>query len=58
MISRAYGNYLGVAELQRYISAAAGVQVGELIVVAGHAELDDGNQRAVTKMLQELATET
>jgi thymidylate synthase len=55
MISRAYGNYLGVAELQRHISAAVRVQLGELIVIAGHAELEAGNQRAVREMLHELA---
>jgi hypothetical protein len=40
MTLKAYGNYLGLAELQRYVAAATGFRPGELTVIAGHAELD------------------
>jgi thymidylate synthase len=54
IIERGYGNFLGLAELQGYIAQSARAGVGELIVTAGHAELD-GLARPVAKMLQELA---
>jgi thymidylate synthase len=53
LVGRAYGNYLGLAELQRYIARAAGVAVGELMVTIGHAELD-GSKTAVGELLAEL----
>jgi hypothetical protein len=40
VILKGYGNYLGLAELQRYMAAATGFVPGELAVVAGHAVLD------------------
>jgi thymidylate synthase len=40
LIERAYGNYLGLAELQTYIAAAAGLTPGELMILASHASLD------------------
>jgi hypothetical protein len=40
IIERAYGNYLGLAQLQSYIAAAVGLQPGELMVLATHASLD------------------
>jgi hypothetical protein len=40
IVYRGYGNFLGLAELQAYIAAAAGVEVGELLMTFGHAELD------------------
>jgi hypothetical protein len=40
LVERAYGNYLGLAGLQRYIAAATGLALGELVVIAGHAEID------------------
>jgi thymidylate synthase len=39
MIRKGYGNLLGLAELQRYIAAATGLQSGELTVIAGHADM-------------------
>ena len=39
-IERAYGNYLGLGQLLGYVAAAAGLEVGELLVVAGHALLE------------------
>jgi thymidylate synthase len=40
LVARGYGNFLGLAELQRYIATAAGVTTGELLMTIGHAELD------------------
>jgi thymidylate synthase len=40
LVARGYGNYLGLAELLRYIASAVDIEVGELLVTAGHAELD------------------
>lgn len=50
LIGRAYGNYLGLAELQAYMAAAAGLAVGELLVTIGHAELD-GHMGPIDAML-------
>ena len=54
LIARGYGNYLGLAELQAYIAESAGAKVGELMITAGHAELD-GLKRPITAMLKALA---
>jgi hypothetical protein len=54
LIARGYGNYLGLAELQTYIAKYARAGVGELMVTAGHAELD-GLKRPVTAMLKDFA---
>ncbi len=40
LIERAYGNYLGVMRLQTYLASAVDVRPGELLIVAGHAEID------------------
>jgi hypothetical protein len=40
LIERAYGNYLGLAQLQRYVAKAVGLDAGELMVIAGHASID------------------
>ena len=40
LVSRAYGNYLGLGELQAYIATQAGLEVGELMMTLGHVELD------------------
>jgi thymidylate synthase len=53
LIARGYGNYLGLAQLQAYIAGHASVAVGELMITAGHAELD-GRRGAVGKMLTEI----
>lgn len=50
LIGRAYGNYLGLAELQVYIADACDLDVGEFLVTVGHVELD-GSRSAVRKML-------
>ena len=40
LVARAYGNYLGLAQLQVYLAAACGLKVGEFAVTIGHVELD------------------
>lgn len=40
VIRKGYGNYLGIAELQHYIANASGFHPGELMVIAGHADLN------------------
>lgn len=52
LVGRAYGNYLGLAQLQCYIAAACGLEVGEFLVTVGHVELD-GRQGAVTDVLED-----
>jgi thymidylate synthase len=54
MIARGYGNYLGLAQLQAYIAEQAGIEVGELMITAGHAELD-GRRGAVGTILADLS---
>lgn len=53
LVGRAYGNYLGLGELQAYIAAQAGLDVGELLMTLGHVELDStkGPIRAMLKAL-------
>jgi len=50
LIARAYGNYLGLGELQAYIAGKADVEVGELMMTLGHVELDAG-KRAIRGLL-------
>lgn len=40
LILKGYGNYLGLAELQRYLAAATDFHPGELAVLAGHAVIE------------------
>jgi thymidylate synthase len=40
LVARAYGNYLGLAQLQVYLAAACELEVGEFAVTIGHVELD------------------
>jgi thymidylate synthase len=46
IVGRAYGNYLGLAELQTYIASAANLKVGELLMCVNHAELDSKSHLA------------
>lgn len=55
LVGRAYGNYLGVAQLQAYIAEQAGTEIGELLMTINHVELESGNKRAAQAMLKELA---
>ena len=52
LVARAYGNYLGLGELQAYIAEQAGVDVGELLMTIGHVELDS-TKRAIRAMLSQ-----
>ena len=42
LVARAYGNFLGLGQLQHYIATAAGLQIGELLMSINHVELDAG----------------
>ncbi len=53
LVGRAYGNFLGLAQLQSYVAGAVGLNVGELMITAGHAELD-GSKASTAAMLQRL----
>lgn len=53
LVGRAYGNYLGLGELQAYIAAQAGIGVGELLMTLGHVELDS-NKGPIRAMLAQL----
>lgn len=55
LVERAYGNYLGLAELQRYVAAAAGIATGELMVVAGHAGIDTHPNVSIAVIRAEVA---
>jgi hypothetical protein len=48
LIERAYGNYLGLAQLQCYVAAAAGLTPAELMIVAGHATVDTPGKANLT----------
>jgi hypothetical protein len=52
-IARAYGNYVGLARLLRFIAIETGAQAGEIEVVAthGYAELNLGKQ-AVSELVE------
>lgn len=54
LIGRAYGNFLGLGQLQGYIAAATGLQVGELLMTINHVELE-GNFRRVEAAISRLA---
>jgi len=54
LIGRAYGNFLGLGELQEYIATAAGLEVGELLMTINHADLD-GNSGPVGAAIDRLA---
>jgi len=41
MIERGYGNYLGLGRLLGYVAEEVGVAPGELLVVGGHARIDN-----------------
>lgn len=56
LVERAYGNYLGLAGLQRYLATATGLALGELVVIAGHAEIDSHTgvgMRAVDTVIEQ-----
>ncbi len=53
LIRRGYGNYLALARLQRYVAEATGLHTGELMIVAGYAQVDVTSARPVQQMLRE-----
>jgi thymidylate synthase len=53
LCARGYGNFLGLAELQAYIAAAAGLPVGELLLTIGRAKLDS-KKRLTSEVLSPL----
>ncbi len=56
-LDRAYGNYLGIGEVLRFLATESGFAVGELLCVASHARLDAGTYgRARVKELIETCT--
>jgi hypothetical protein len=40
LVQRAYGNYLGLGRLLRYVSEQTELQVGELMVIGAYAQID------------------
>jgi thymidylate synthase len=54
LIGRAYGNFLGLGQLQAYMATATGLEVGELLMTINHAELD-GNSGPVKAAIDRLA---
>jgi len=44
-VERAYGNYVGLARLQGFIAGEAGLSVGPLTCISGHAELEPEHAR-------------
>jgi thymidylate synthase len=54
LVGRAYGNYLGLAQLQCYIASACNLAVGEFLVTIGHLQLD-GRRGAIKEMLASYA---
>lgn len=57
LIGRAYGNYLGLGQLQAYIAEHAEVDVGELLMTLGHVQLD-ANKTPVRAMLRQFDAAT
>ena len=53
-ISKAYGNYVGLARLQRFISAEVGCLVGTLVCVATHADAELGDNGISRRAIPEL----
>ncbi len=54
LVGRAYGNFLGLSELQSYMARAADIPVGELLMTINHAELD-GNSGPVKNAIDRLS---
>ena len=44
-IDRAYGNYVGLSRLARFVANEVGVEVGEVLCVATHADVQFGDHR-------------
>ncbi|GAA4369633.1 hypothetical protein [Agromyces bauzanensis] len=55
LITRAYGNMLGLARLQEFMCQQTGLAVGELVVIAGYANAEHseyGGRSGVTALLE------
>jgi thymidylate synthase len=52
VVGRAYGNYLGLGQLQAYIAGQTEVDVGELLMTLGHVQLD-ANKTPIRAMLRQ-----
>ena len=52
-LRKAYGNYVGLARLARFFATEVGVGVGEILVVASHAdaEIDVAGKRELERLL-------
>lgn len=50
LLEKGYGNYLGLARLQDYIAGQAGLEVGQLSIVAGRVCVDQGLRRLNEQM--------
>jgi hypothetical protein len=55
LVERAYGNYLGLAELHRYVAAATDLQASELMIVAGHVKVDTPGAVNITAVKDTIA---
>jgi len=56
LTERAYGNYLGLAQLQCYVAHAVGLTPAELMIVAGHATVDTpgkANMTAIKALIED-----
>lgn len=56
LIGRGYGNYLGLGQLLAYVAGVCKMEVGELLIVAGHAEVDLDVARGLFRPFIEKAT--
>jgi len=57
-LRKAYGNYVGLARLARFLAREVGVGIGEIACVASHAdaELDVCGRRALEKLVETCAS--
>jgi hypothetical protein len=56
-LARAYGNFLGLARLLNFLAHESGRQVGQMLVVGTHAEIEPGPSVVVLSALADAATE-
>jgi thymidylate synthase len=52
LVERAYGNYLGLSQLQKYVAESAGLQTGALTLFVGHAFVPSGTRQALAGALK------
>jgi hypothetical protein len=56
-LARAYGNFLGLARLLNFLAQESGRQVGQMLVVGTHAQIEPGPSVVVLNALADAATE-